>query len=203
MRIGQKVILGSISLVLAVASAVAQAQSNLADLFQKLQNDASPYQYQSYQAARQLVELGKSDNDARAYIALHLPALIEENPHEFPLSWRKAVEIAGDLKIAEACPALKRWVGEPRLGPNERMLADYNDLDIDPAAQALSRIGEPAVPTLVEVLHERQRRAHAKGRYCGFAAHRLTASPGYAPRSGDVRNESWLAKVDSRKLIKT
>lgn len=152
MRIAHRPLLGLMTFMLASAGAAAQEQPSPADLFQKLQNDASPYQ--SYLAARKLVKLGKSDSDTHAYVALHLPALIERNPDAFPVSWRNAVEIAGNLKIAEACPALKAWVGDLSLRAGEMNLSDYNDLDNDPAALALSRIGDLAIPTLVQVLRE-------------------------------------------------
>jgi HEAT repeat protein len=61
------------------------------------------------------------------------------------------VRLAGELKIAEAAPALAKWIrfnnGTGTLGlTREAGLVDY------PAGQALVQIGAPAIPTLVLVL---------------------------------------------------
>lgn len=149
MRIRYCSFLGLISLALVIASSlIAQVQSKPSDLFQKLQSNES-----SDQAAEQLVQLGKSDSEVRAYIALHLPAVIDKNPHDLYKAWENATRIAGALKIVEALPALAKWVGADGVGPNEITNAEVYRLDTDPAARALAQIGDPAIPTLVVVLH--------------------------------------------------
>jgi hypothetical protein len=148
-RTASRIVLGLASAVLAATSGlVAHAQTNLSDLLAKLQIDES-----SEQAARQLVKLGKSDGAARAYIVLHLPRLIEQKPQYFSGSWENAVRVAGELKISEASVALGKWVGADNMGPNEITLAEVEKLATDPPAKSLAQIGQPAIPTLLTVLH--------------------------------------------------
>src|SRR5271156_3215253 len=95
-----------LALVFVIACCVvAQESSSPSDLIQKIQISES-----SDGAASQLIKLGKSDSQDLAFIAVHLPAIIEKNPHDFPEQWTNAVKVAGELKIVEASPALGKWV---------------------------------------------------------------------------------------------
>jgi HEAT repeat protein len=141
---------------LITASTVAQSNRTPSDLFQQLTTAAS-----SDPAADQLIQLGSSNPQARAYIAARVPALIAENPHENPDEWASAARIAGELKIAQACSALKAWVGAEGVGPDAITLSDVGRLITDPAAKALAQIGEPAVPTLAETLNSNNLRTRS------------------------------------------
>jgi hypothetical protein len=147
---------------------IALAQSRPSDLFQKLQVTES-----SDQAAQQLVLLGKSGGEARAYIASHLPAVIEQKPEVFSKPWENAVRVAGELKIAEACSALGHWVGADNMGPNEVTLAEVERLATDPPAKSLAQIGDASIPTLVTVLHSEK----VLARRDAILALRLIGSP--------------------------
>src|SRR5271157_4322457 len=83
----------------------AGGQASLAELFRLFQAPST-----SDEAAKQLLELGRSDREARMYLAARLPAIIERGPTEQEV-WLNAVFVAGALKLAEACAPLTRWVG--------------------------------------------------------------------------------------------
>lgn len=151
MRIRHHALLKVVSLVtLAVGAVGAQSHATVADLFQRLGQGNTDW---AWQAAYQLIDLGKSDPQIRSYLVMRIPGLIAKNPHENPDQWDNATAIAGELKITQACPELERWVGEPNVGPNETTLSEVARLMSDPAARALSQIGEPAIPTLKEILN--------------------------------------------------
>jgi hypothetical protein len=126
---------------------VAQSHPSPSELFQKLQSD------QTTDSARdELLRLGKLDPEVREYLAIHLPSLIESGPGRGPCSgypcqeWKNAVELAGNLRIGEAAPALARWINWRSPGPAglslEARLVFY------PAARALFEIGDPAIPSV-------------------------------------------------------
>lgn len=151
MRITRNALLKVVSLVtLTVGVLGAQSHVTVTNLFQQLGNADL-----AWQAAYQLIDLGKSDPQVRSYLVLRIPNLIAKNPHENPDQWDNAARIAGELKITEACHVLEQWVGEPHMGPNEGDLYDHPRLLDDPAALALSQIGEPAIPTSREILDNR------------------------------------------------
>jgi hypothetical protein len=98
----------------------------------------------------------------RQYLAAHLPPLIESGPSTADCrgnscdTWLNAVELAGHLKIAKAVPALAQWItwrerGAPLGLSSEAQLAFY------PAATALCKIGNPAVPAVQHILESDQR----------------------------------------------
>jgi hypothetical protein len=132
-------------------------------LLQRLQSDrcclnvpfpgepGGPHNSPSAQIADQLLELGKSDPAARAYLVAHLPAFIGAGPQAF--AWVDAVRLAGDLKIVEAAPALAKFIGIP-IGP-AYTLGESAHLKDSPAGLALVEIGDPAVPALDAVLEHR------------------------------------------------
>jgi hypothetical protein len=135
-----------------LACASAQARPTVQQLFRELQ--ARPT---CDQAESELRELGTADSNARHFLALQLPALIEADPAPTQQerdsgvtvkpTWSAAVRLAGELKIVEAAPALAKWITISTsraisLGIGEEALVD------SPAGQALVRIGDPSVPIL-------------------------------------------------------
>jgi HEAT repeat protein len=130
---------------IAIPRVHAQAQSHVAKLLEQLQSPDS-----SNRAAQELLKLGRSTPDARFYLVAHLPPLIEKGPNDSPQPWRNAVCLAADLKLAEASPALAKWIGLNTGGTVT--FAEEARLEHNPAAKALVQIGEPAVSSLAGVL---------------------------------------------------
>ena len=115
--------------------------------FERLQSQ-SPSEIKD--ASEQLVRLGKSDPKARDYIALHLPPLIEKGPKDYLGRWITFVRLAGELKIAEAAPALAKWLTIDNIG--EISTAGFIRLDNNPAGSALVQIADLAIPAVITVL---------------------------------------------------
>lgn len=69
-----------------------------------------------------------------------------------------AVEIAMRLKMAEAAPALARWISTKEFRRGE---TPGNKLVINPAAIALAAIGDPAIPALRHVVDYGDAEQHA------------------------------------------
>jgi hypothetical protein len=102
---------------------------------------------------RRLKKMGASNPAARAYIAEKLPALIspESGPTAtFDPRWRNELDLADDLTIVEAAPAMIRRIewGRTRLTG----LSDAYMINHQPAAMALVDLGDPAVPALKDGL---------------------------------------------------
>jgi len=137
--------------LIAISPFCAQAQEMpIAAVFQRLQSQ-SPTEVS--QAAAQLERQGRSDLKVREYIALHLPPLIEKGPAQldYPGPWVVLVRLAGDLKIAEAAPALAKWLTVDNLG--EITAASFIKLETNPAGKALAEIGDPAIPAVTGVFN--------------------------------------------------
>ena len=98
------------------------------------------------QATQQMLDLAKSDSNVRPYLAKRLPKMIEMNPYRSFSVWRNEVRLAGELKIAEAAPALAKWIAVTEDDGIGTPLPSA--LETNPAAKALSQIGNPAVPAL-------------------------------------------------------
>jgi HEAT repeat protein len=62
------------------------------------------------------------------------------------------VFIAGALKLVEASGPLANWISA-EWGPGTTSLGQTARLEDKPAAKALAEIGDPALPSLVEVLN--------------------------------------------------
>lgn len=148
--------------------AVAQNHPVPSELVQKLHSVES-----TDEARKQLLSLGKAEPDVRRHLATELPAMIQAGPKSCPPSeisdvvkrwhtcpWFNAVELAGQLKIAEAVPALAPWVGWR--APAPLLPAMEEQLLFHPAAKALAEIGDPAIPVLKRVLNSRNPEEHAK-----------------------------------------
>jgi HEAT repeat protein len=117
-------------------------QPGLAALVQNLESPQT-----TNDAAEQLMKLGKSDPKVREYLAIHLPQMIEKDSGG---PWMNAVHLSGALKIAEATPALAKWLTVDNVG--EITTAGFIKLENNPAGKALAEIGDPAIPTLIGVL---------------------------------------------------
>lgn len=135
----------------------AQESTDLLRLFKQFQEHST-----TDAATKELIHLGKSDPQTRKYLARHLPEVIENRGN--PQVWTNAVQVAGQLKIAEAVPALARWLD--RNGGGTITLSGMMQLRNEPPARALVAIGDPSVPTLATVLrtgnlHQRETAAIA------------------------------------------
>jgi hypothetical protein len=153
-------------LTIGVRRIIAQSPSEGAELLQKLQSEGT-----SIEAKRQLLIIGKSRPEVRSYLASTLPKLIKAGPSSCaPNSnldatwdscpWYNAMDLAGQLKIGQAAPALAQWINwrsSPITGlPLEARLVFY------PAARALADIGDPAIPSLQHVLYSGSASEHAR-----------------------------------------
>jgi HEAT repeat protein len=98
----------------------------------------------------QILQLARKDSEARKYVVHMLPEMIKASTDE---SWLNAVRLAGDLKAVEAIPALQAAMSR-RPFPAEGYITFTRamHLDNDIVAKALSRIGEPAIPSVVNLL---------------------------------------------------
>jgi hypothetical protein len=99
------------------------------------------------EAAQKLLQLGYADPEARKYLAAHLPPEIAKGPNHVP-QWRDEVRLAGELKMAEAAPALAKWIS---VGDDSGVLSEPHP-DDSPAVAALVQIGDPAIPALEKLL---------------------------------------------------
>jgi HEAT repeat protein len=179
-------------IILIDCTAVAQVASKADDLLRQLGSPET-----SARAAESLIRLGSSDQTARAYISLRIPALIYSDPDVNFSEWSNAVRIAGELKIAQASKALGTWVGDRRLWPPETELSDGYTLRNDPAAKALSQIGNPAIPTLVVVLNGnvRARRSAVRALEIIGTARAIAALRKHEPLEKDDDLKSYIDDV--------
>lgn len=132
--------------VLLVPNLVTQEQVSIPHLFELLQSENT-----TAAATAKFLELGPGNADAKEYLAKRLPVVINEEPKNYSV-WVNCVRLAGVFKLREAIPALVKAISAATfdgqtLGGNAR-------LDTFPCAKALVKIGEPAVPSLVEVMEE-------------------------------------------------
>ncbi len=113
-------------------------------------------------AAREILETAAQDPDARAYVAQHLPAMIDSQRTD--QVWLNAVRLAGQLKVTEAIPSLEKSLSRgPVGGPMQTSFTKQMRLEDDAVGKALSQIGEPAIPAATNLLNngdpKRRRRA--------------------------------------------
>ena len=128
-----------------------QAEEPVATVFQRLQSQSSTG---INEATEQLLKRGRSDSKVREYIARHLPPMIEKGPadKDHPGPWIELVRLAGGLKIAEAAPALTKWLTIDNIG--EITTGGFIRLENNPAGKALAEIGDPAVPAVARVFDQ-------------------------------------------------
>lgn len=107
-----------------------------------------------------LLKRAQTDLEVRRYLAANLPTIIETGGKKPTSGWLNAVRLAGELRISEAAPALASCIAVDNMG-GEITAGGVRHLETIPAAKALAQIGDPAIPTLVDVLDrgtQRERR---------------------------------------------
>lgn len=122
-----------------------QVPARTEQLFADLQNERT-----SDGAAVQLLQDGKESAETRAYLAAHLPSLIENL--KAPHVWLNSVRLAGSLRIGEAVPGLARLLNNDNT-QGEGGYIDFHrtvSLEGDPPGKALAQIGDPAVPEVAK-----------------------------------------------------
>lgn len=119
--------------------------SSRQDLFRDLQEANT-----SDRATHELLLRAKHDEQIMAFLKAELPPMIDKGPKGVSPQWTNAVHLAGKLRVAEAAPALGKWISIDSVG--DTSIAQFMRLDTNPAGKALSQIGDPAVPTLTDVL---------------------------------------------------
>jgi len=159
------IILGTL-IAMASSRLFASTGPQFTALLQELQTPES-----SDQAAAKLLKQAKADPEARKYLAANLPPMIEKGPVKCP-TWGNVVQLAGDLKIAEAAPALAKWIGQST-GIGTVTLTQVLRLENDLAGKALAQIGDPALPVLNDVL----KNGSLSQRTAAVYALRMIASP--------------------------
>jgi hypothetical protein len=125
---------------------MAQGKPAPADLLAELQSEKT-----ADQAGEQLRRLARSDAAVRQYLVVNLPPMIEAGPKSHLPAWRNAVQMAGDLKMVEAAPALAKWLGVDT-GPPVGDMHQEARLGRSWPGKALFQIGDPAVPFVQAVL---------------------------------------------------
>lgn len=163
-------ILVSWALGLAIGCVSAQVRPTVEQFFKELQS-----KQKSDQAAAQLLKMGRSDAEARHFLVLHLPALIDVDPRptraqyqkglvtsDLNPIWLSAVQLAAELGIVEAAPAMAKWI---TVSDSDGLSFGSGEESIghSPAARALVEIGDPSVPSLRPLLyrHDPNERNHA------------------------------------------
>lgn len=145
MRSLKKSIIALTCVLAFVSAASAQNPIDPASVFQELKTAET-----TDRAKETLLKGGAEDARVREYLKNNLPPMIEVGYRNVYPQWANAVRLAGELKITEAAPALAKWVGLDNVG--ETSMGQFQRLDNNPAAKALSQIGDPAIPSLVGVL---------------------------------------------------
>jgi HEAT repeat protein len=149
-------LLGLCQLVLGAGIGWAQSQPAVSSLYRDFQSEEK-----TDKATARLLKIAASDQAAKEFLTAHLPALIEEDPKPTAAEvqrgltirpvWQNAAELAGELKIKTAIPALTKWFTfsispNVSLGEGEEALVDC------PAARALAKIGDPSIPSVQPLL---------------------------------------------------
>ena len=97
-------------------------------------------------AAKRLIDLGRLDPKARSALGRALPPLIHQGPREGFQAWANETKVAGELQLAQAVPALVKWINA---GEGVLDFGLQENLGDKPAARALSKIGDPAIPAVI------------------------------------------------------
>jgi hypothetical protein len=108
----------------------------------------------------QIVKIARKDPHARQYVVQKLPDLIRRPQSDV---WLDAIRLAGKLKAKEAIPALVEAMSRPQM-PAETFLtfAGIERLDNDIVAKTLSQIGDPAIPSVINLLSSTDTRTRAR-----------------------------------------
>jgi hypothetical protein len=99
----------------------------------------------------QILQLARRNPEARKYVVQMLPDMIKSSTDE---PWLNAVHLAGDLKAVEAIPALQEAMMSRRPFPAVPYISSFGamHLDNDIVAKSLSQVGDPAIPSVVNLL---------------------------------------------------
>ena len=98
----------------------------------------------------QILKLARNDPHAREYVVQKLPELIRRPQSDV---WLDAIRIAGRLKAKEAIPALQEAMSRPPIPAEPNItFAGITRLDNDIVAKTLAQIGDPAIPSVVDLL---------------------------------------------------
>ena len=98
----------------------------------------------------QILKLARNDPRAREYVVQKLPELIRRPQSDV---WLDAIRIAGRLKAKEAIPALQEAMSRPPIPAEPNItFAGITRLDNDIVAKTLAQIGDPAIPSVVDLL---------------------------------------------------
>jgi len=146
-----------LGLTLTIVKISAQQPLQISDIFRQLQQVET-----TDQATEQLLKIAKEDPTAKRYLAEHLPLLIERGTIDSP-AWRNSVCLAGELKIPEAATALGKWIGVDAGGFITK--TTLLNLDNNPAAKALVKIGDPSIPVLNKILERGSKKERTRAIY--------------------------------------
>lgn len=133
-----------------VAVSLSGARISTASDIASLTAQLSDARTSSRDIAMQIARLSKADPRAREYVVGRLPEMISAPTSD---AWTNAVWLAGEMKVSEAIPSLAQAMSRPPF-PAEPYVtgAVVRRLGHDIVAQALSRIGNPAIPAVVRLL---------------------------------------------------
>jgi HEAT repeat protein len=110
---------------------------------------------------KQILEISRKDRHAREYVVEKLPELIRRPESDV---WLDAIRLAGELKAKEAIPALQEALSrQPFPAESYLTFAGVERLDNDIVAKALSQIGDPAIPALVNLLMSQVKGTRGRG----------------------------------------
>jgi DNA-binding phage protein len=137
--------IGTALLLLSLPSA-AQRATNVDALITMLKDPKT-----SEDAKKQLLEVGESNLNIQHRLAEFLPEALKDRS-DLPV-WQNEVELAGQLKILTTIPMLSKLLTQTsEVGGLTDLYREAQLVD-DPVAKALSRIGDPAVPSLKTILN--------------------------------------------------
>jgi len=177
-------------------SSSGQGQASIPSLFQRLQSDAT-----ADDAAKEFREM-VDNKEAKTYLSQRLPGLILSDPKEHPHVWLNAVQLAGAYRVTEAMPALRKWIGLMVGAPEGTTLGQTERLESAPAGKALVKIGEPAVPTLVDALDNgdpHQRWVASRALYLIGSQSAVAGLRDHLARESDPEMRAYIEKVTQKK----
>ena len=102
-------------------------------------------------AARQILDVASRDSGAREYVVQRLSQMIDR-PKSDEI-WMNAVRLAGQLRSVESIPSLRTALSRgPLGGALAYSMTREIQLDDDVVGKALAQIGDPAIPSVTDLL---------------------------------------------------